>query len=205
MTKLIGISGSNYSKSTNKKLLEYLQSQFFYKVDIEIVEIDKLPFLDTMLGQEIPEEIKTISNKIKEADGVIIAAPEYDHTPTAALLNFLSWMSYKDHPLSYKPVLLLGASYGRLGASRAQTVLRQILNAPELNAIVYSRGFLLGYSMKAFDDWGDLRGRDKIQELENLFDEYLKFIEAINLSNQSHLINIHEFDNFEWNDLGGNQ
>lgn len=205
MTKLIGIPGSNYSKSTNKKLLEYMQSQFFYKVDIEIVEIDKLPLIDTMIGQEIPEEVTTIANKIKESDGVIIAAPEYDHTPTAALLNLLSWMSYKAHPLSYKPVLLLGASYGRLGASRAQTVLRQILNAPELNAIVYSRAFLLGYSAKAFDDWGDLRGRDKIQELETLFDEFLTFIEAVNLSNQSHLINIHEFDNFEWNDLGGNQ
>lgn len=205
MTKLVGISGSNYSKSTNKKLLEYMQSQFFYKVDIDIIEIDELPLIDNLLGQPVPDVVKNIKDKIDSADGIILAAPEYDHTPTAALLNFLSWMSYKIHPLEHKPILLLGASYGRLGASRAQSTLRQILNAPELNAIVYSKGFLLGYSKKSFDNWGDLKGREKIQELENLFDEFLKFVEDVNHSNQSDLINIHEFDNFKWDDLGGDK
>ncbi|MGY3776673.1 NADPH-dependent FMN reductase [Helcococcus sueciensis] len=205
MTKLIGICGSNYSQSTNKKLLEYMQSQFFYKVDIEILEIDKLPLMDELVGKETPKEVLQIAEKITEADGVIIAAPEYDHTPTAALLNLLSWMSYKIHPLDHKPVLLLGVSYGRLGASRAQTVLRQILNSPEINANVYSRAYLLGYSKKAFDDWGDLKGRDKILELENLFDEFLVFTESIKHLDKSNLINIHDFDNFNWNDLGGDQ
>lgn len=201
MTKLAAIVGSNYSKSTNRKLLEYIQSQFFFKVDVDIIEIDKVPFFDLHAEYTMPDIIKEINEKIEKSDGVIIASPEYDHTPTASLLNIISWLSYKIHPLSGKAVLLVGASYGVLGSSRAQAVLRQVLASPEVDAQVFPKGFLLPYSMKAFDDWGDLRGREKIQELENTFDEFLKFVEIINDSREKNLISIHEFDNFKWDKL----
>lgn len=201
MARLVGLVGTNYSKSTNRKLLEYMQSQFFFKIDIDIVEIDKLPIFDVHADYQMPEALVEINKKIEEADGVIIATAEYDHMPPAALLNAIAWLSYKIHPLSGKPVLIIGASHGGLGSSRAQGFLRQILSSPEVDAQVFPKGFLLAYSTMAFDDWGDLKGREKIQEMENLFDEFLNFTNIIKKSKNDKLINIHEFDNFKWDKI----
>lgn len=201
MIKLVGIVGTNNQNSTNRKLLEYIQTQFFYKVDVELIEIKDVPLIGTIKGDEIPEIVMNISNKIEKSDGVIIATPEYDHSPTASLLNLLSWLSYKIHPLYKKPVMIVGASYGTLGSSRAQYMLRQILKSPELEANVLSSEYLLPYSKKAFDEMGDLRGRDKIREMENIFDEFLAFVDFVNKSNAENLINIHDFDNFKWDSI----
>lgn len=201
MTKLAAIVGTNYSESTNRKLLEYIQTQFFYKVDVDIIEIKDVPIIEYSDNKELPQVVKDIAKRIEEADGVIIASPEYDHLPTSALINFFAWMSYKIHPFSNKATLLVGASHGALGTSRAQLALRQILSSHDLDALVFPRGFLLGYSKIAFDDWGDLRGREKIQEIEDIFDDFLNYVKMINDSKANNLISIHEFNNFKWEEI----
>lgn len=201
MTKLVGIVGTNSKESTNRKLLEYIEVAFFYKVDMEVLEIKDVPLMDYWNKKEFPDSVLNIAKKIEEADGVIIATPEYDHAPTASLMNLLAWLSYKIHPLSRKPVMIVGASHGALGSSRAQSILRQILKSPEINARVMSTEFLLGFSQKAYDSWGDLKGRDKIQEMEKVFDEFIQFIGIVNNTNDEELINIHEFDNFKWDEI----
>lgn len=196
MKKIIGIVGTNSKVSTNRMLLEYIQTQFFYKVDLEIVEIKDVPLWDYTDGT-IPEIIKNIAEKIDKSDAVIIATPEYDHAPTSSLINFLAWISNDLKPLNKKPVMIVGASYGTLGSQRAQTILRQVLSAPEINARVLSDHFLLGHSKNAFDDIGDLKSRDKIMEMENIFDEFLDFMDIIN-SSKSDLINTHAFEQDKW-------
>ena len=46
MKKIIGIVGTNSLVSSNRKLLEYIQSQFFYKIDVDVIEIKAVPFKD---------------------------------------------------------------------------------------------------------------------------------------------------------------
>src|SRR5699024_12149493 len=82
----------------------------------------------------VPQLTQDIAKKIEDADGVIIATPEYDHSVTAVLSSALAWLSYGIHPFVDKPVMITGASYGSLGSSRAQAQLRQILDSPELKA-----------------------------------------------------------------------
>lgn len=201
MTKLVGIVGTNSKESTNRKLLEYIQAAFFYKSDLDLIEIKDVPLIDYREGNDVPEVVQKIADQIEEADGVIIATPEYDHSPTASLINLLAWFSYRIHPLSHKPVMIVGASHGSLGSSRAQQVLRQMLKAPEVNAQVLGSEFLLGNSKNAFDDMGDLKNRDKIHEMENIFDEFLIFTKMINEMNKDNLISVHEFDNFRWDEI----
>lgn len=86
------------------------------------------------------------------ADGVIIATPEHNHTVPAGLKSALEWLSFKIHPLENKPVMVVGASYYDQGTSRAQLHLRQILDAPGVNALVMpGNEFLLGKAKEAFD------------------------------------------------------
>ena len=136
MLKLIAIVGTNSKRSTNRQLLQYMQKHFADKAEIELVEIKDLPVFNKPADKQIPAEATEIAAKIEAADGVIIGTPEYDHSIPAVLMSALAWISYGVFPLLNKPVMITGASYGTLGSSRAQSQLRQILDAPEIKARV---------------------------------------------------------------------
>ena len=150
---------------------------------------------------EVPKEALALAAKIEAADGVIISTPEYDHAVTASLMNALSWLSYGIYPFVDKPVMITGASYGTLGSSRAQAHLRQILNAPELKArIMPSSEFLLGHSLQAFDEEGNLKDQNQVAELEGLFSDFTTFMAIMKQLNHAHEANKKAAENFSWED-----
>lgn len=199
--KFIAIVGTNSTKSTNRQLLQYMQTHFADKADIELVEIKDLPVFNKPADKKIPELALEITDKINAADGVIIGIPEYDHSIPAVLMNALAWLSYGIFPLLNKPVMITGASYGTLGSSRAQLQLRQILNAPEIKANVLPDEFLLSHSLQAFDRQGNLVDLDTIQKLEAIFDDFRLFVKITGkLSNAQELLH-KEAENFDWESL----
>ena len=199
MKKLLGIVGTNSNNSTNRKLLQYMETHFSDKADIQLVEIKELPMFVKDKSIELPESVKELSDKVEQADGVIISTPEYDHSVPAELMNALSWLSYGVVPFVDKPVMITGASYGTLGSSRAQQHLRQILDAPELKArIMPSSEFLLSHSLQAFDGDGNLVDEENIALLNGLFADFLHFIEIMSQLNQAHAANKAHSENFSW-------
>lgn len=178
MKKLVAIVGTNSDQSTNRMLLQFIQKKFSTQADIEICELRTLPAFNKPDSREAPEEVQKLSDKIKAADGIIISTPEYNHSIPAILKSTLEWLSYTTQPLTDKPVMITGASYGRLGSSRAQGHLRQILDSPELKArIMPSSEFLVGYSLQAFDDEGNLKDDNQVKKLEGLFDDFMHFVD----------------------------
>ena len=178
--KLIGIVGSNSQKSTNRELLQFMQKHFKEKAEIELVEIKDLPLFNKPAHLKVSEAVLEIAQKIEHAQGVIIATPEYDHAIPAALMNALAWLSYGIFPLLNKPVMITGASYGTLGSSRAQLQLRQILDAPGVNAYVLpGNEFLLGKAKEAFDDKGNIMEPKTVQFLELCLDNFVKYVEVV--------------------------
>ena len=174
--KYLAIVGTNSDESTNRMLLQFMQKHFSNKAEIELYEIKDLPAFNEPEDSDIPEKVAELSDKIFKADGVIIATPEYDHAIPAVLKSALEWISYTSQALTDKPVLIVGASLGTLGSSRAQSHLRQILDSPELAArIMPSSEFLLGKSQGAFDISGNLIYSDKLSELDEIFREFLLF------------------------------
>lgn len=199
--KLLGLVGTNSDRSTNRKLLQYIEQHFADKADIELVEIKELPIFNKPANRELPELVKELVAKIEAADGVIIGTPEYDHSIPAVLMNALAWVSYGVYPLLNKPVMITGASYGTLGSSRAQLQLRQILNAPELKATVLPDEFLLSHSLQAFDANGELIDLETSQKLDAIFDDFRLFVTMTGkLSNAKKLLQ-KEAENFDWENL----
>ena len=187
--KLLGLVGTNSARSTNRKLLQYIEQHFADKADIELVEIKELPIFNKPANRELPEIVKELVAKIEAADGVIIGTPEYDHSIPAVLMNALAWVSYGVYPLLNKPVMITGASYGTLGSSRAQLQLRQILNAPELKATVLPDEFLLSHSLQAFDANGERIDLETSQKLDAIFDDFRLFVTMTSkLSNAKKLL-----------------
>ena len=166
--KLVAIVGTNSDRSTNRKLLKFMQKHFSDKADIEVLEIKQLPAFNEPKDKLAPAEVQAFSEKILAADGVIISTPEYDHTIPAPLSSALEWIAYTSRALINKPTMIVGASLGLLGTSRAQAHLRQILDAPELKArVMPGTEFLLGH----------LNNPEKVAELEEHFSEFQNFVE----------------------------
>lgn len=202
MKNIIGLVGTNSTESTNRQLLQYMAQHFEEKATIELLEINQLPVFNKPENYTVLPEVQELVDKIEAADGVVIATPEYDHSPTAALNNALAWLSYGVYPFVDKPVMVVGASYGTLGSSRAQLQLLQILEAPELQArTMPSSEFLLGNSLQAFDQDGNLVYEDKAEQLDGIFEDFLIFIEIIQQLPHSKEAMVKAAKNFNWENI----
>lgn len=181
MMKLVGIVGSPAKQSYNRKLLQFIQKEYTDLIDLEILEIDQVPLFDRDESQLTEEgAIHTIVRKIHQAEGVIISTPEHNHTIPAGLSSLIEWLSYKVHPLRHKPVLIIGASYHNQGTSRSQLHLRQILEAPGVDAMTMpGTEFLLNEAKTAFDMYGRLKDEGTIQFLRSVIQKFIKYAQAI--------------------------
>ena len=199
--KFVGLVGSNYDQSYNRKLLEFIRRNFKLKFELEVLEIDEVPMFNQDEKWDESFQLRLLYNKITRADGVIIATPEHNHTISASLKSVLEWLSYEVHPFENKPVMITGASYGTLGSSRAQLQLRQILNAPEIKANVLPDEFLLSHSLQAFDKNGDLVDLDVIKKLDAIFDDFRIFVKITEkLRNAQELLR-KDAEEFDWENL----
>ena len=182
--KFVGMIGTNAKKSTNRQLVTYMQQAFADLAEIEILEIDQVPMFNETEDQTNSDVIQTLNQKILAADGVIIATPEHNHSIPSALKSVLEWLSFNVHPFDGKPVMIVGASYDVQGSSRAQLHLRQILDAPGVNATVMpGNEFLLGRAHQAFDENGQLKDQRTVDFLESCFRKFIRFTEVANILN----------------------
>jgi NAD(P)H-dependent FMN reductase len=180
--KIVGIVGSNADFSYNRLLLNFIAKQFKKLVDVEVLDIKDIPMFNQSDDQTNSEPIQHLNKKIMEADGVIIATPEYNHSIPSALQSVIEWLSFKIHPLDGKPVMIVGASYDVQGSSRSQLHLRQILDAPGVNAVVMpGNEFLLGEVHQAFDEEEDLKDTQTTQFLESCIKKFIRFINVVNI------------------------
>ncbi|AXY25660.1 NADPH-dependent FMN reductase [Suicoccus acidiformans] len=199
MKKLVAMVGTNSKKSTNRDLLNFISKHFADQADIELMEIDGLPLFNKPADKEVPQQAKDMAAKIEAADGVIISTPEYDHTVPAPLVNALNWLSYHIYPFTDKPVMITGSSYGRLGSSRAQMHLRQILDSPDIKARVLPNSeFMLGYGLDAFDSKGDLKDADTTKQLEAIFEDFMTFIDITEQLIEARGSKLQEAKDFDW-------
>lgn len=132
--KFVGLVGSNYDQSYNRKLLNLSAATSNSNLNQKFLKLTKFQCLTKMKKWDESFQLRYLYNKITRADGVIIATPEHNHTISASLKSVLEWLSYEVHPFENKPVMIVGASYYDQGTSRAQVHLRKILDAPGINA-----------------------------------------------------------------------
>lgn len=183
--KFIAIVGTNAKKSYNRKLLQFMKKHFESKADIEILEITDVPMFNQSDNQSYGEVLQMFNDKITACDGVIMATPEYNHSIPSGLKSLIEWLSFDLHPLAGKPVMIVGASLGTQGSSRAQLHLRQILDAPGVDAnVMPGYEFLLGSADKAFDDAGNLNNEGTVDFLEICFLRFMRFAKIANQLNE---------------------
>ena len=178
--KLVGIVGSIAEESYNQKLMMFIANRFNNLADIEILSLKDVPMFSEDNDQTNSMAVQYLKHRIEGADGVIMVTPEHNHTTTAVLKSTIEWLSYKIHPLQDKPVLILGASYFTQGSSRAQLDLREILEAPGVNALVMpGNEFLLGNVRDAFDADDNLKDGRTVKFLGNILEQFTKWVSVL--------------------------
>jgi chromate reductase len=98
-------------------------------VNLEMFDLEGIPAFNQDLERSLPEKVIEFKAKIRAADALLIATPEYNYSISGVLKNAIDWASrpYGDNAFEGKPVAIMSASVGMLGGARAQYHLRQIL------------------------------------------------------------------------------
>jgi chromate reductase len=125
---ILGFAGSLRKGSYNKALLRAAMELMPRDAKLEIFDIEGIPLFNQDLETKMPEKIKEFKAKIRAADALLIATPEYNYSMSGVLKNAIDWASrpYGDNAFEGKPVALMSASMGMGGGARAQYHLRQI-------------------------------------------------------------------------------
>lgn len=177
--KLAAIVGTNAEFSYNRILLNFIKRYYAEEIEINVLEIKDLPLFNES-ETETPQVISDLAKVIQEADGVIISTPEYDHGMTAALKSAIEWLSYNVHPFTGKPVMVVGVSLGKQGTDLAQINIRQVLDAPGVDAFIMpGHQFLLSNAPDAFNEDGALKDPKSVEWLKvcmTAFTDYVKTV-----------------------------
>ncbi len=136
--KVLGIAGSLRKASFNKALLCAAQEVAPAGMDIDVFDLEGIPPYNQDLDYQPPARVTALKARVRAADAVLIATPEYNYSIPGVLKNAIDWASrpYGDNAFDDKPVALMGASVGQIATARAQYHLRQsfvFLNMHPLN------------------------------------------------------------------------
>jgi chromate reductase len=166
---ILAFGGSLRQGSYNRALLRAAQEMVPSNARLEVFDIAGIPAFNQDLETSPPPIVKEFKAKIRAADAILIATPEYNYSIPGFLKNAIDSASrpYGDNAFDGKPVALMGASVGTLGTARAQYHLRQscvFLNMHPLN----QPEVMVPLAQEKIDKDGkvtDQKTREKIREL----------------------------------------
>jgi chromate reductase, NAD(P)H dehydrogenase (quinone) len=134
---ILGLSGSLRSGSFNTQLLRVAQDLTPAGAALEIYDFSDVPLYDgDVEAAGTPLAVRRLRDRIRAADAIVIATPEYNFSLPGVLKNALDWASrpYAENAWAGKPLAILGGGAG-LGTSRAQDHLRHVAHALEMRVV----------------------------------------------------------------------
>jgi chromate reductase len=135
---ILGFAGSLRRQSYNKAILAVATETVPDDASLEVFDLEGIPPFNQDLELQPSDKVKEFKARIRAADAILIATPEYNYSIPGVLRNAIDWASrpYGDNAFDGKPVAVMGASIGTLGTARAQYDLRRsfvFLNMLPLN------------------------------------------------------------------------
>jgi NAD(P)H-dependent FMN reductase len=183
MIRIVAIAGSLRNKSFNHALLRAASELAGDGASLDIRTIRDIVVYDGDIEAEtgIPEPVEQLKTAVAEADGLLIASPEYNNSLPGALKNAIDWMTRPPKDIERvfgdKPVGLIGATPGRGGTRLAQTawlpVFRTLGMRPWFKKSLYVDG-----AGKLFDAELRLTDADTRKRLADYLTGFVAFVRA---------------------------
>lgn len=107
--KVLALAGSLRTCSYNKALLRAAESLLPENLILEIYDIEGIAPFNQDNEQEMSEKVKDFKSKIRGADALLIATPEYNYSVPGVLKSAIDCASraYGDNPFDGKPVAIM--------------------------------------------------------------------------------------------------
>ena len=132
---------------------------------------------DVQDSEGFPAGAKAMCGRLEEADGFVIAAPEYNASMPGMLKNTLDWVSrMSPQPFNELSGLLLSASPSMVGGNRGLWALR--VPFEHLGARVYPDMFSLAQAHSAFDSEGRLASPQLAERFSTNIVNFMDSVEA---------------------------
>lgn len=183
--KILAFAGSLRADSYNKKLVK-LAVEGARAAGAQVTYLDlrdlPLPVFDEDLEkhQGLPANARALKDLMLAHDGLLISAPEYNSSITAALKNAIDWASRPapgEGPLACfvgKAAALMAASPGNLGGLRGLVHVRSILG--NIQVIVLPDQVAVPRAGDAFTPEGRLKDEKQQASVEKLGASLAKFL-----------------------------
>jgi len=142
-------------------------------------EFDAPPYnQDTLDTGGFPPGVLAFSRRLRDADALAIASPEYTFSVPGTLKNLIDWTSQQD-PVAWtgKPGLLLSASVSSVGGQRGLWALRVPLEA--LGAHLYPDMFSLPNADETLDRAGEFTDAARSEALADLARAFVRFADRL--------------------------
>ena len=130
--RLIGMSGSLRTGSYSNAVLETMRERFAGRADLVVYDLAPIPLYNQDFeGDKRPPIVKRMLADIEAADGLVLCAPEFNHSIPGVLKNAIDWASRPafQSVLAYKPVAIMATSRGPLGGARCLEHMRVALDS----------------------------------------------------------------------------
>ena len=171
--RVLGIAGSLRRDSYNRALLREAAERL--PAGAELLEFERLaeipPYDSDLEEAETPEAVAELRQAMRDADAVLVATPEYNHSIPGVLKNALDWASRPagQSALTGTPAAVVGASTGMFGAVWAQAETRKVLGA--LGGRVLEGELPVAGAAELYRDGRLDLSPDQSEQLEGLLDE----------------------------------
>lgn len=171
------LTGSISEQSNNRRMARWFERQYGERVNLTHFPLKTIPMYNQDIEEDPPKEIHEMRRLFKEADGVVMIAPEYNHSMPGVLKNLLDWTSRGVRALKDKPIYLVGGSTGRFGTLRSQIHLIQVLNSPGVSAALFPTQVQVSHVDKVFAPDGVCHDPDTETYLSRGMDAFLESLE----------------------------
>ncbi len=118
---LLGMSGSLRGGSYSNAVLATLREKFAGRADLRLYDLAPIPLYNQDFeGDKRPPIVQKLLADIAAADGLVLCAPEFNHSIPGVLKNAIDWASRPAFTsvMAYKPVAIMATSRGPLGGAR---------------------------------------------------------------------------------------
>ena len=170
---ILGICGSLRKGSFNRQMLVAAQKLVPQDAQIEIFDLHEIPIFNQDFETTPPPPVIEFKKRIRAADAILFATPEYNYSVPGILKNAIDWASrpFGDSAWNGKPVAVMSAAGGLFGGVRAQYHLMQSFIFLNMHSVVQPE-VAMGKAAEKFDAQGNLTDETSkkliAQKLENL-------------------------------------